>query len=253
MAIEQKYTDLIHADIDGNISNAEKAELEAFLEHSEEGRAEYGETASFLLSLDTMESESPPPHLRHVIMNQVRPTPVESASPGFLQTLVTSSTLKFAATFTAGVVLALTVVDSSRVSDSAFDDVSNLVGTIADPLIGELHSSIFVDKAEIAGKISLRRVGSMLILDFNLVTKNPIQIEATYTDNTIWFNGFAQLESSGTSVFAESGRVTMELEGKRRYAIFLHNQGGRGTTVSLRFIASGEVIHEASLEYVPTE
>lgn len=253
MAIEQRYTDLIHADIDGEISSAEKAELDAFLEQSEEGRTVYDETNSLLESLDAMESESPPPHLRHVIMNSVRPTHVDPVSPGFLQALFTSSTFRFAATFTAGVVLALSVVDSSEISSSAFDDVTSLVGTFADPLNAEPQSSIFVDKAKIAGKISLRRSGSMLILDFDLVTKGPVEIQATYTGRTIWFNGFAQLESSGTSVSARAGHITIGMEGHRRYAVFLHNEGGHGTTISLRFIAGGEVIHEANLDYDPAE
>ena len=42
MTIEQKYTDLINADIDGEISAADKAELQAFLDESAEGRLVIG-------------------------------------------------------------------------------------------------------------------------------------------------------------------------------------------------------------------
>ena len=41
MAIERNYTDLINADIDGDISAPEKAELQAFLDESAEGQALY--------------------------------------------------------------------------------------------------------------------------------------------------------------------------------------------------------------------
>lgn len=253
MAIDQKFTDLINADIDGEISDAEKATLSAFLAQSEEGRSVHSEMTAFLGSLDAMEPELPPPHLHHVIMNSIKPVSEKPESPGYLQALFTSSSLKFAATFAAGAVLALSVVDSNRISNSAFDDVAGLVGTIADPVNGELRNSVTVNKTAIAGKISLRQMGSMLILDFDLVAMEPMEIEAVYADRTIWFNGFASLESSGTSISAESGRVTIGIEGKRRYAVFLHNEGDRKITVSLRFIAGGEVIHEASLDYDPAE
>ena len=39
MTIEQKYIDLINADIDGEISDASKSELQAFLDENDEGRA----------------------------------------------------------------------------------------------------------------------------------------------------------------------------------------------------------------------
>ena len=43
------------------------------------------------------------------------------------------------------------------------------------------------------------------------------------------------------------------MQGKRRYAVFLHNQGEHETTVNLRFMADGEVVHEASLAYTPDD
>jgi anti-sigma factor RsiW len=46
MAIEQKYSDLINADIDGDISVAEKTELEAYLAENAEGKALHDELAS---------------------------------------------------------------------------------------------------------------------------------------------------------------------------------------------------------------
>ena len=84
----------------------------------------------------------------------------------------------------------------------------------------------------------------------DLAAKQPIEIVAGYSDKTIWFNGFAQLESVGTNVAAEADTVTLEMEGKRRYAFYLNNPGMRPTTIDLRFMANGEIIHEAQLRFV---
>ena len=253
MAIEQKYTDLINADIDGEISDEDKAALDAFLSENAEGRAFHAELSSLCTSLDAVPAEDPPRHLRHVIMNAA-PRPVaEAASPGLIQSLLAAPALRYAATFAAGVFLTLSLINSGQISNQAFDDVTGLVGSVANPVDAELVSSISVDESTIAGTVSLRSAGSMLILDFDLVSADRIEIEAGYTDPSIWFNGFAQLESSGTTVSAEAGRVILGMEGKRRYAVYLHNGGGRETTVNLEFKADGAVVHKASLDYEPTD
>ena len=253
MAIEQKYTDLINAAIDGEISAGEKAELEAFLERSPDGRALYDELAALCGSLDGLDQEAPPVHLRHVIMNSAPPTRKPDTSGSLLQTLLGTPALRYAFTFAAGVIVALTIIDSSQVANRAFDDVTGLVGTIAEPIDSTLASSVSVDEVNVAGIVSLRSAGSLMILDFDLVSKDHIDIEAGYSDPSIWFNGFAQLESDDTTIAAAPGRVTLGMKGKRRYAVFLHNRGEHQTTVNLRFLADGEVVHEASLEFKPTD
>jgi hypothetical protein len=253
MAIEQKYTDLINAAIDGEISNEEKAELEAFLASSADGRTLHDELASLCGTLDKLEAEAPPVHLGHAIMNALPPTRKPESSPGFLPALLGMPAFKYAFTFAAGVILALTIVDSGKISNRAFDNVTGLVGTIADPIDATLASAVSVDELDVAGIVALRSAGSLMILDFDLVSKDHIEIEAGYSDPSIWFNGFAQLESDDTTVAAAPGRVRLGMKGKRRYAVFLHNQGEHETTVNLRFLANGEVVHEASLEFRPTD
>jgi hypothetical protein len=249
MAIEQKYIDLINADIDGEIEPADKSELDVLLTEDEEARSLRAQLATLCGSIVSIDAVSPPPHLKHVIMNSVKPPPVKTESPGILQMLFSSSVLKFAGTFVAGVLLTLSILSSEQISNEAFDGVTGLVGTISDPINGDLVKEIAVDNTEVAGQVSLRSSGSMLILDFDLVANGPVEIEASYADRTIWFNGFAQLESSGTTVSAKSGSVTLGMEGKRRYAVYLQNGGERSVTINLRFVAGGDVVHEASLKY----
>lgn len=251
MAIEQKYQDLINADIDGEISAEEKAELQAFLADSAAGRALHDELSSLCHALDTADKETPPVHLRHVIMNSIPKPPAPESSPGFLQVLFAAPAMRYALSFAGGVFLAISIVNTGQVSNQAFDNVTGLVGTVAEPVDATLASSVSVDELDVAGVVSLRSAGSLLILDIDLVAKNHIQVEADYSDPSIWFNGFAQLPTEGTTVSAEAGRVRLGMAGKRRYAVYLHNQGGREATVNLRFLAYGQVVHEARLEYKP--
>ena len=250
MTIDPKYFELIQADIDGEIDDAGKAELESFLADSEEGRSVYEQLETLCRSLDGMPSIDPPQHLRHVLLNQAPVKAAPQPSPGFLQRLFAGPILGYVGMFAAGVALTLTLVDSDQISRGAFDDVTGLVGTIADSEFAvPEHGTISVDKSEVAGTVTLRSTGPILIVDFDLSARQPVEIVAAYSDNTIWFNGFAQLESSGTSIAAESGAVTLNMDGKRRYAVYLNNPGMRPATIDLRFTADGQVIHEARLSF----
>ncbi|MDH3576947.1 MAG: hypothetical protein OEO71_03895 [Gammaproteobacteria bacterium] len=252
MAIDQKHLDLINADIDGEIRDSDRRELRAFLAESVEGRALHEELASLCSTLDAVDAIDPPPHMRHVIMSSMKPARTKPESPGFFQKIFAIPALTHSVTFAAGIFLTLSLLHSGQISTGAFDDVTGLVGTIADPIDAEVLGAVAFDKPEVAGKVALRRSGAMLILDMDLVAVRPIEVEADYTDRTIWFNGFAQLESSGTKISAETGRIRLGMDGKRRFAVYLQNKGGRETTVKLRFLAGGKVVHEASLDYMPT-
>ncbi len=255
MAIDQKYIDLINADIDGEIQEAEKAELEAFLADSAAGRKLHADLAAVAEGLDGLDKLEPPPHLKRVIMNTLPAAPrSEESSSGGLKSLFALPVLRYAATFAAGALLTMSLVGSNRISETAFDDVSGLVGTIANPAaLGPAVDSFDISHNEIAGTVSLRNAGAMLILDFDLVSADRVDIVADYADRSIWFNGFAQLESSGASVSAETGRVTLRMQGKRRYAVFLHNGENREGEIALRFLSGQDVLHESTLSFGATE
>lgn len=252
MAIDQEFIDLIQADIDGEIDDAGKQALQAFLAESSEGRCVYEELKTLCKSLDDMEEADPPPHLRHVLMNMA-PIKSEPRARSFIRRVFGGSPLGYAAMFAAGVAFTLALVDSNQVNRGAFDDMTGLVGTIAETEFdAPEHASIPIDQTQVTGTVTLRSSGELLIIDFDLSANQPVEIEAGYSDNSIWFNGFAQLESSGTSVAAQTGSVTLAMDGKRRYAVFLNNPGQRPTTIDLRFMAGGELIHEAQMNYGET-
>jgi hypothetical protein len=250
MTIDPKYFELIQAAIDGEIDSDGKSELDSFLAESEEGRAVYEELATLCQSLDGMPRIDPPAHLKHVLLNMAPARSTQEPAPGALRRLFAGPALGYIGMFAAGVVLTLALVDSGQISRDAFDDVTGLVGTIAntDFVVPE-HGVVSVDKSQVAGTVTLRSTGPILIVDFDLSAREPVEILAGYSDRSIWFNGFAQLESSGTSVAAETGAVTLQMDGKRRYAVYLNNPGQRPATITLRFMAGGEIIHEAQLKY----
>jgi hypothetical protein len=250
MAIDSKYSDLIQADIDGEISAEEKAELDAFLADSEEGRVLHCDFAALATSLDEIGELEPPAHIKHIIMNMAPTKSVSAKAPFSFRRMIEIPALGYVATFATGVLLALALVNSGQISTAAFDDMTGLVGTIADiENIVPVHGTVAIDESEVAGTVTLRSTGPILVLDFDLTALETVQIMVRYLDHTIWFNGFAQLESSGTSIVAGDGTVRLEMHGRHRYAVFLNNPGKRQTRIEMEFLSHGELIHEAYLEF----
>ena len=128
--------------------------------------------------------------------------------------------------------------------------MTGLVGTVASTeSVGPALSSISLHESEVSGTVNLRNTGPMLVLDFDLATQGEVEVLAKYSDRSIWFSGFAQTESDGMNVAASEGQVSVQISGKRRYAVFLNNPDGRPATIQMQFLANGELIHEENLDY----
>lgn len=250
MAIDPNTVELINADIDGEISPAEKQQLDAALASDPEAQAMHAALSGISESLDALPDLDPPPHIKHTIMATIPAPKVQAERPGLLQALFAAPAMRYAAMFAAGSLLTLSLISSDQMSESAFNDVTGLVGTISNQVPeGPGVRIMRIDKPEVAGRISLRNSGPLVIVDFDLVSSGPVDIVASYADQTVWFNGFAQLESPGASISAESGRITMQIDGRRRYALFLHNAGARDLAIGLEFRSGDRVVYDTLVNY----
>lgn len=252
MAIDPKFVELMHADIDSDISPSDKAALAAFLAENAEAQALHAELMAVHAALESLPELESPPHLTHSILASIpeQNQATRGANTSFLQSLFAAPALRYAATFVAGVILTLSLVSSDLISQAVFDDMTGMVGTISDrtPDVPGVQTKPIEHNA-IAGTVSLHSSGPMLIVDFDLVSSKPVDVIASYGDKSVWFNGFAQLESPGASISAESGRVTMQIEGKRRFALYLRGATDRDITIHLQFMSNGKAIYETDIGY----
>lgn len=258
MAIDPKWVDLVNAEIDGQISAENQALLNQHLAENAEARAFRIELAALCGDLDAMPDLDPPADLRQPALTLAGESAGAARKTAGRSWLVTFNEflglapVRYAMSFAAGAVLSFVLVSSDQISRQAFDDVTGLVGTMSEPgvLTGTTTvGSMGLTLNELAGSVSMNRSGQLLILDFDLAAKGPVEIVALFNDRDIWFNGFAQLESTGTSVAAQTGRVTIRMEGQRRYAVYLHSTGRNAATVKLQFFSAGKLLHEGELSF----
>ena len=257
MDIDPRYIELMNAEIDGEISADDRLLLEAFLEKNPEAGRYRDETRETVERLNSIEMLEPPQGLRKSVMAEIRPAAAGETAPGrgigeMLADFFGIAPVRYALSFAAGVILTFAIVSSDQATRSAFDDVTSLVGTISDSGTDSVFSRRDVMRLthiELAGSVSLNSTGNLMILDFDLASAQPVEIVARFDNRDIWFNGFAQLESSGTSVAAATGQVTVRMEGQRRYAVYLHNSGGTAATVDLSFYSAGALLHQGELRF----
>ena len=248
MAIDSKIVELINADVDGEISPADKQELEAALAANPEAQAMHAELSGLGRALNELPDLDSPPHLKHAIMASLPAAQKEPPRESWFRSLLAAPALGYVGMFVAGALLTLSLVSSDQLSDRAFTDVTGLVGTMSsDVPDGPEVRVTHIDRPEVAGRVSMRNSGPLVIVDFDLVSSGPVDIVASYADQTVWFNGFAQLESPGASISAESGRVTMQIDGKRRYALFLQNPSARDVAINLQFRSGGAVVYDTEV------
>ncbi len=259
MAIDSRYVDLINAEIDGQISAEDQVVLDQHLAENAEARALHEELTLLCGELDAMEEVAPPSDLRQPALDgpgmagpaarSIKP-PIKLGWQTALNEFLGIAAVRYAMSFAFGFIFALTFISSDKISRHAFDDVTGLVGTMSDREAASdtaLEDDMWLDLNELAGSVSLDSSESLMILNFDLASQDPVEIVAQFDDRNIWFNGFAQLESAGTSVAAQNGKVTVRMEGQGRYAVYLHYSGRDAATVSLSFFASGQLLHEGDL------
>ena len=249
MTIEAKYIELINSDLDGEIDDAGRAELAAYLEANPEARAMQSELADLCGALDSMAPVEPPGHLKYAIMETLKKPPARRPIQEFdWRSIFAAPMLRHAGAFAAGAVLTFALVSSNQISDQAFDDVTNLVGTISETVPGEFgHGAINLTSNEIAGTVSVHDAGALKVIEFNLSAEGPVEIVASFPSLDVWFKGFAQLENDNASIVASEGIVRMRMQGRNRYAMYLQHVSNTDVPVNFKFYAAGDLIHEAEL------
>ncbi len=250
MAIDAKYVELINTDLDGEINDAERTELTAYLEANPEAQAMRGELADLCGTLDAMAPVEPPTHLKYAIMDSLKKQPARhpAQESGFgWRRIFAAPVLRHAVAFAAGSVLTFALFSSNQISDRAFDDVTGLVGTISETVPTEAgQGSINLTSSEIAGTVSVHNAGALKVIEFNLSAEGPVEIVAEFSNLDLWFKGFAQLENDNASIVADEGVVRMRMQGRNRYAMYLQHASSMDAPVNLKFYAAGDLIMRQS-------
>jgi hypothetical protein len=250
---------LINAGIDGELSPAEMQELEALLESSAEARAMKAEFLRLSNLLDSQPDQQPPEGLAKLIVDQVK---LPAAKPSSLVATWLSYIQHPAATglaFAAGLLMAVAFyqVAPQHVVNT---DTANMVGTmIASPqgTPATAGDSLLLEAAGLSGSISLRNESDFYVLNFDLNSQEPFEIEVAFAEAGLDFSGLARTVGGGESTDSRSfdisgGTLRVVNQGSHQFVLFLQRSDGPGSglqEIGIGVNRLGESVLEGSLRF----
>lgn len=235
--INEKYLELIQAEVDGELPEQDRAELSRFMLANPDAHVVRDELKRLCSTLDQVRPAEPPPELLASVLAAVRlPAPAVS-SRSQRSRLPQSGVLRYAAAFAGGLIVSAIAFQVASDQNAGLD-VSDVAGTMVsqDPVsrsgpVDSMHLSL----DQISGTVSLFRSSSMRVVEFDLAARETVEVAVVHDGQEARFSGFGQ--SGGAAA--------------QRYALVLDGPGVEGAPIEIRFLAAGAVIHSESLMVPP--
>ncbi len=232
--IEEKYLELIQADVDGELPEQQRAELSRFLLARPEAQAAREELKRLCGLLNAVPAVEPPSTLKASILGAARMPDSKAGGGGLLRGPGTPPTmLRYAAALAGGALVSALAFQFGLDRRSGLD-ISEVAGTMVaqDPVAGSGPvDTIDVSLDQVSGRVSLYRSASMRVVEFELAARQPIDVIVVHDGQEARFSGFGTSKAGGT----------------QRYALVLDGPGQPGVPIDFRFMSSGAVFHQETL------
>jgi len=234
--IDAKYLAWIQADQDGELSGAERAELNRYLLANPEARVARDELARLCRALEAVEHDDPPAGFRDALMAALPPASARCDEPRRFRA---DTRLRFAAAFAGG--LLVSALAFTLAGDPGPDgmQVSQLVGTVARDVPGASAglAQDAIDQASMhhgqaTAQVSLHGTPDAPVIGVAVTAREPVELVASVGEQRIRFTGFASSDAPDARV-AAFGRIDSD----------------SAVTVSLVDPASGSVLQRVTLSF----
>jgi hypothetical protein len=232
--IADRHVELIHAELDGELTPEERAELSRVLLANPEARALRDQLSRLFGELAKVESAPPPAGLTTSVLSAVGlpdPSPQDQVFPGAWWR--TPAALRYAAVFVGGLAVGAAAFQLGKQGADGLD-VSQLVGTIGgqDAAVRQTPvDRIQLELDQVSGAINSWQVGSQLVLELDLQAREPVEIVASHGAQTVRF-------SLGSRPDAAPERLLWLPD----------DDGAPGSAIGLKVFSAGRLLHEGVLE-----
>jgi hypothetical protein len=249
--IDERTIELIHGGLDGELSDAENAELEARLGQSDEARHYQAQMRELSVFLDRAPEQEVPGGLREKILGQIE-LPAEkrggvefrfSRIPGFI---------RYGLAAAAGLLLAIGIYEY-RPAGSDSPDLADMVGTVMPrTAAGEVVLDTYSFEIDrLSSSVSLQESDGGLVLDVQLDSTGPVDIIVDFTSDGLQFDAIAQLQSDLGSIEVADRAIQIKSRGRQHFAVLLHRDDetadGTAATIRLDFSSEGKLLNSGKL------
>jgi len=194
--IEDRHIELIHAELDGELTSEQRAELSRVLLANPEARSLRDELNRLFGALAQLEDVEPPRELHASVLTAIdaQSGPARSVRRSWYAGPV----FRYAAVFLGGL-LASAILLGPGARQAAGPGVSDLVGTI-----GGQHAAgrgapidrVELDLAQVSGAVNSYQLDGQLVVELDLMANEPIEVVATHGGQTVHFSLGSQPDTS---------------------------------------------------------
>jgi anti-sigma factor RsiW len=242
-APDPRLLELLHAEIDGQLSATEWEELERLLAATPDGPLLRDQLRRIEAALARLPSVPPPADLHQRILRALPAAP-RAAAPGWQRGHGRHGrVIRYA--MAAGLVVAMVGIGFSGTLRQAFAP-GELVATMGgQPGATAPADSVAIDAPGLAGTVALQPDGARWRLVIDLASTGPVAVRAAYDAPA-----FRLLEVEGNAPAAglatAPGRIGFSHPGDGRTVLVL--QPGEGGQLTLRFESAGRAPQQAVIE-----
>ncbi len=252
---ESRFWELANREIDEELSEAERTELDSFGQQNPElaaCRAELRRVSGLLGDVDEVEA---PDNMRSYIARAVdgrtpHPQNVTPVRPGFWS-FWSRISLRQTYAFAGGAVVgaALLALVFKMAPGSLPINNGDLTGTI---LFRNQHSDFMpavttkIKTPEAVGSIELATLDNLVTIRVNLTSDRPVQLEVQFAPEQLSATGFSSLESHGAPVSIGRTDVRLEHTGTNQYDLVWSRVGSEATALHV-ILRTDDVIFAHSL------
>jgi len=243
--LQERIINLINEELDGELSAADRAELEAVLQDSEEARAMREELQRLGTWIGSMPEVEPPANLREQILAGV-PLPRSQFRPSisFGSLFASFQPAQAGLAFAAGLLLAVGYYELSPAHRESADP-SQMVGTLIagkQPAAVARVETLAIRESGVKGTISLRKSGSFQILDFDLDSQHTSEVEISFAGAGLSFGGIAHTtdgpDTAAQSYEVSGGTLRVANQGRQAFSVFLKqaaagDSGSQGINIGI--------------------
>jgi hypothetical protein len=228
--LNERISDLIQADVDGELSDHDRAELSRELLQSQEARKfrdDMQRVKQFMASIPSM---NPPTGLQRRIIDAIKLPRRRRFAATTSRWLQPAS---YGLALAAGVVMGIGL---TQVNPKGTQDLSAMVGTMMSQPEGQqvpAGESLAVSLDYVQGSIKRSYIDDAIALEFELESVEPVEITIDLSGTGMRFGGFADQDfASVVEKFEVSdGKVHLLSSGNYHYVLFLRSEP-EGTTGS---------------------
>jgi hypothetical protein len=247
--VDERLQALIQADLDGEISAAERAELaRAVLEDPRvrQLQAQFRETDAALRAVPAAE---PPGELTEIILESIIGSPRAGSAGGSAKGLRGATLFRYAAVFLGGLVVASMAFYLAE-PDGIATDPKDLAGTVAVAPDG----AVLADEASIGGAggkadLRLMRSGRSILLEAEILGDDPSEIVIAYDPASIGLTAVAPQDGEIRGSAVEGGRIVLSSRpGHQVHRIRFEADEQQAASVDVALRSGGQEVARATLE-----